>query len=93
MNYLRQGQTLAVPVLLLGRDDPAVESWLASLGDIRAPLEESPRIYHMDPWGLVVRGLYEDERDTFGLGSATYVAFVVPESVCGAAGLPFDTRS
>ena len=91
----RAGQTRRVLVELLGRDDPAVDTWIAGFEDTRQPAEPealspSPNVevFQLDDWGLGVRELVDRDRNGFDVEAGVYLSYVEKGSVGAAASLP-----
>ncbi len=94
----RRGSVQSVDVVLMGREDPAAETWFAELSEPEQILElpedtaQAPGadIIHLDELGIGVRELEEDEYDRFSSDSGIYIAYVEKDSRAALAGVPRD---
>lgn len=94
----RRGSIQSVDVVLMGREDPAAETWFAELAEPERILEmpeeavEAPGadVIHLDEIGLGVRELEEDEYEQFSSDSGIYIAYVEKDSRAAFAGVPRD---
>ena len=89
VNLWRDGRTEQVEVELMGRDDPAVDDWLASLGRGRRILEpDQGTHFRMEQWGLVLREIQAQERQSFDVEQGVYLVDVVSGSAAATAEIP-----
>ncbi len=103
LSLWRGGAQRDLDARLIGRNDAALQSWIAEIGgrDLPLPDEAFPdpepppgpapdglSLYELDAWGIGLRDLTDAERGAFGFDGGAYVAFVRQGSVASADGLP-----
>ncbi len=91
----RAGETRRVLVELLGREDPAVDSWISGFEDLRqeAAPEETPdlpnaEVFQLEGWGLGIRELTDRERNGFDVEAGVFLSYVARGGVGAEAGIP-----
>ena len=99
----RRGERRDFEARLIGRDNAALQSWVAEINgrnpDLPAVPETRPPdpfhgdldLYELEAWGVGLRDLTEEERDAFGVEGGAYVAFVRQGGAASADGLPAGT--
>ncbi len=98
LSVWRGGDRRDLDARLIGRDNDALQSWIAEIGDrgqlldpeptVPEPVPDDLSLYELDAWGVGLRDLTEAERTAYGLDGGAYVAFVRQGSVASADGLP-----
>jgi serine protease Do len=99
----RRGERRDFEARLIGREDAALQSWVAEINgrnpDFPAVPETRPPnpfhgdldLYELEAWGVGLRDLTDEEREAFGVESGVYVAFVRQGGAASADGLPAGT--
>ncbi len=103
LSVWRGGSQRDLDARLIGRDNDALQSWIAEIGDRGQPLEPATpgpgpvpdesipddlSLYELDAWGVGLRDLTDAERGAYDLEDGAYIAFVRQGSVASADGLP-----
>ena len=97
----RQGKTQELLIELLGRDDPAVSSWISELDaerqapepDLEAdPLPTRPNleVFQLGGWGFGIREMTDRERNGFDVEQGVYLVYIEKGTLAEAAGIPRD---
>ncbi|MEM1043957.1 MAG: trypsin-like peptidase domain-containing protein [Bacteroidota bacterium] len=103
LSVWRGGGQRDLDARLIGRDNDALQSWIAEIGGRGQLLDPEPprpepapeqsapddlNLYELDAWGIGLRDLTVADRGNYGLENGVYVAFVRQGSVASADGLP-----
>ena len=97
----RGGARQNLDARLIGRDDDALQQWVAEVNsrndpllpepETREPFPDDSNLYELEAWGVGLRDLTDEERGDFQLEQGVYVAFVRQGSAAAADGLPSGT--
>ncbi len=98
----RRGERRDFEARLIGRNDEALQSWVAEINGRNAPVLPEPEtrmpepfhdenLFELDVWGVGLRDLTEQEQAEFGVDGGAYVAFVRQGGAASADGLPAGT--
>ncbi len=99
----RRGERRDFEARLIGRDNEALQSWVAEINGRNPDLPATPEtrppnpfhddldLYELEAWGVGLRDLTDEELDAFGVDGGAYVAFVRQGGAASADGLPAGT--
>jgi Do/DeqQ family serine protease len=104
LSVWRRGERRDFDARLVGRDNEALQSWVAEFSgrgrevlpetrspEPRADGEEGDHLFELEAWGVGLRDLSDAERAEFGLDDGVFVAFVQQGGAASADGLPAGT--
>ena len=107
LSVWRRGERRDFDARLVGRDNEALQSWVAEfsgrsqapLPDDHPPVPDAPpesvpddlHLFELEAWGVGLRDLTDMERADFGVEDGVYVAFVRQGGAASADGLPAGT--
>ena len=105
LSVWRRGERRDFDARLVGRDNEALQSWVAEWSGRQQPAlpdghpevgpedmnPDQENLFRLEAWGLGLRDLTDAERATFGVEDGVYVASVRQGGAAAADGLPAGT--